>query len=257
MAEKTPEQLSIERRQWKAAVSRHINTLRRHIAEEDAKAVEERLDKLKQSFGSLESAHEAYHALLETEEDVGASDNYFYEIENNYTAAFKDAKTFLKSVTRTEVKEDSVKVVKNESAPVNMLSPDFMNVMYAPKPEFEKFCGDPLKYHVFISVFEESVKGLSDNKAKLNRLIASTTLKARDAIESFALLADGNQAYDEARKTLLERFGSDNLVCERLIRNIRNGKPVRTPFELQELSDELCRCQLILKQMNKLCELES
>jgi len=105
-------------------------------------------------------------------------------------------------------------------------------------------------------MFKESVKGIHDNKAKLNRLIQLTTDKAYDAIKTCALM-DGDSGYEQACTTLLQRFGSDHLVCERMIQNIRQGKQLRTPEDLQVLADELNQCFVILKQMDKVHEIES
>ena len=42
-----------------------------------------------------------------------------------------------------------------------------------------------------------------------------------------------------------------------MIRNLRQGKPVKTPSELQQLADDLVNCQATLKQMDKFHEIDT
>ena len=42
-----------------------------------------------------------------------------------------------------------------------------------------------------------------------------------------------------------------------MIRNLRQGKPVKTPSELQQLADDLVNCQATLKQMDKFHETDT
>ena len=51
----------VVRRQRKAAITRHLGTLERLVAEEDVDDVKERLDIVKGSFREFEIAHDLYH----------------------------------------------------------------------------------------------------------------------------------------------------------------------------------------------------
>ena len=71
----------IIRRNWKSAVSRHLGTLARLVAEDDAVGVRDRLQAVKASFGQLEAAPDVYHDTLTEEADVVASENWFADVE--------------------------------------------------------------------------------------------------------------------------------------------------------------------------------
>ena len=82
-----PKKLS--RRQFKAAVTRHSNKLERLIAERSTDLVKAESEKLRAAFGKFEAAHEVYHSLLENIDELEASDEYFFEVERNYTKMIK------------------------------------------------------------------------------------------------------------------------------------------------------------------------
>ena len=244
-----------KRRQWKAAVTRHCNSMDRHLAERNEERVRTRLDQLKNSFTSFEEAHEAYHTLLENDDQVDISDTYFFDQEKLYTEAVRKAMEFLDS--KEEPKEVKEPVNRANDSILNATgSSEIMMYMNMPRQEIEKYDGDPTKYHIFMSMFEENVKCVKDNKLKLNHLINSMTGRAHDAIKACALMS-ADMGYEEARKILLERYGNDYLVSERMINDIRNGKQVHTPEGIQTLADELSQCYLVLKQMGKAAEIES
>ena len=50
----TADDLIVQRRQWKAAITRHIRTLARSVNEEDVKGVSDRLDKMIVYFCNFE-----------------------------------------------------------------------------------------------------------------------------------------------------------------------------------------------------------
>jgi len=257
MEENTLGKLENSRRAWKTAITKHISGLTRHIAEEDSKAVEKRLPKLKEAFLKFEEAHDELSGHIESDDDMEKNDLYFVEVEGKYAAAIKESKAFLKSTSqnKTEAKP-SLSAESKTGENVPFASKELAYLTNLSRLESEKFDGDPSRYHVFTSVFEESVKYIEDPKVKLVRLIQCTTGKANDSIKS-CILMDGKMGYEIARKTLLERFGDDHLVCENMLQNIRRGKQVKTAEELRNLADELKHCFLTLKGMNRVHEIES
>ena len=67
--------LKVVRRQWKAAVTRHLNTLQRHIAEGDVEQVSDRLNKVKVAFSELEYSHKAFQQTHSTDAEFDQSES--------------------------------------------------------------------------------------------------------------------------------------------------------------------------------------
>ena len=67
--------LKVVRRQWKAAVTRHLKTLQRHIAEGDVEQVSDRLNKVKVAFSELEYANEAFQQMRSTDAEFDQSES--------------------------------------------------------------------------------------------------------------------------------------------------------------------------------------
>ena len=58
-------------------------------------------------------------------------------------------------------------------------------VLSLPRVDIEIFDGDPMRYHSFMSLFDECVdKVTDDNQTKLTRLFQFTTGCAKDSIRS-------------------------------------------------------------------------
>ena len=66
----------VVRRQRKAAITRHLGTLERLVADEDVDDVKERLDIVKGSFRDFEIAHDIYHDGLVEDDDIEESDTW-------------------------------------------------------------------------------------------------------------------------------------------------------------------------------------
>ena len=132
-----------------------------------------------------------------------------------------------------------------------------MSLMNLPNIEIEPFDGDPLKFHSFMSVFEDTVdKVVSDSQVKLTRLLQYTSGKAKESIRSCSLIG-GQTGYKQAIDMITERFGNQHLVSECIIKELRLCKPVKSPEELQQFSDNLVNSHGILKKLNKLSEINT
>ena len=79
--------LKVVRRQWKAAITRHLNTLQRHIAEGDVEQVRDRLNKVKVTFSELEYAHEAFQQTLTTDAEFDQSESWFADAQRSYISS--------------------------------------------------------------------------------------------------------------------------------------------------------------------------
>ena len=220
------------------------------MAEDDVAEVKNKLKVLKERFTAFERSHETYHSKLVNEAEVDESEEYFEGVEQNYIDAIVKFKDWIKTTEREEkppMKSERDDLSKNE----------LLSLMNLPKLELETFHGDPLHYHHFIAIFEEHVdRATSDGKLKLTRLLQCTSGPAKNAIRSCALLG-GERGYEEARKILRQRFGDEHLICDRIVKNLRSGKPVKSPQELRQLADDLVSARTTLDSMKKLSEVDT
>ena len=110
---------------------------------------------------------------------------------------------------------------------------------------------------LFSATFEEVIgRKMIDATMKLNRLIQHTTGKAHDAIFHCAVTG-GESGYKEALDILKVRFGNNYLISDKVIQNLRKGAPVKSAEDLLQLSDELKNGLSILKNLDKLNEIDT
>ena len=245
------EDLKKSRATRKGALTRSINDLRESITDEETDNVKERLGLIKEKLTNFRQAHDSYVNFISAEandEQIEECDNYFSEMHGRYVDVVKDARAYLKEV-EAEKKENASKQDSSTEALVRYIN--------LPKIELEKFDGNPLKYHMFMAVFNETVdaSGESDN-IKLTRLLQYTQGDANDAIQR-CILMEAGEGYRRAKAILLERFGNDYLVTERIVRNLVDGKQIRSGSALLEFSDELNNSLATLRGMKRLNEVES
>ena len=246
------DELKTARAKLKGQVTRSVNSLKRFRSEDDEGKVKAELEKLKQRYEAFEAAHDRYHDTLQSEEDWAQSDDYLYAVQDNYISALDEAKVWLKR----QRGDDDVKPAPTDEG-TRGVSVDVLNMMYQPKMEIEKFNGDPTKFHIFMTTFDEVVHKVSqDDRVKLARLIDSCEGEAKKAIQG-CILIKREDCYKKARDILRKRFGDDHLVVERLISDLRLGEPVRSAKALQQLADDLDCCHMTLSQMGYLQEVES
>ena len=267
----------------KSVVTRHITAIEKFIAEDDVDEVYDVLGKLKSSFKEFEDSHYKFHDQLEDDVPQAESEKYFLEVQSTYIAALNGAKKWLKANGVTvEVKNTKVKLatqvsndvndpsvnpevqtassaqteqasasVKREDKPDNINYSELVSVINLPNLELVTFSGDPMDYHSFIAAFDEHVGSTNLLPGrKLSRLVQYTDHNARKAIKPCQAIG-GQEGYDQAREILERRFGNDYLVSETIIKSVKNGKPVRSPEEMQSLADELTNCHLTLKNMKR------
>lgn len=241
------------RGQKKALVTRAMNSIDRYAVEDNEAKVKENVERVMTAFDEFEQAHLKYHALLEDDALVEDSDGYFDKALKEYVAKMKYAKDWLKDRNGGDVNS-----VKDEKPSDSIQAQQhFMAMMNMPKVDIEKFDGNPLTYHSFIALFDEAVDSVpTSNRAKLTRLIECTKGDAKNAIRS-CILQKSDGAYQDAKDILACRFGSDHLVTERMVQNLRSGGRVTSPEALRQLADELRTCEKTLSQMGTLAEVES
>ncbi|PIK39445.1 hypothetical protein BSL78_23710 [Apostichopus japonicus] len=166
-----------------------------------------------------------------------------------YIAEVKDA------LNSAEVKREDQSLKDNPNA--DLSRKEFLHLLNLPKVELQIFHGNPLHYHQFIRAFEANVDRVcDDNDLKLSRLMQYTSGSAKEAIRSCQLVG-GSSGYAKAISILENRFGNSHLVTERLIRELRFGKQVRLPQDIQQLADDMQNAFLVLSELKTLKEVDS
>lgn len=251
-------ELSILRRNRKSAVSRHLGTLARRVAEEDVDGTHERLDTLKSAFRLLEEAHDNYHETLTTDADIMASETWFSDIECKYIDGIKSAKLWLKSYSNSVSPagvRDNASDVSDSASTVSQA--ELFSLLSLPKAEIDVFTGNPLDYQSFMAIFDETIHNrCDDGQVRLTRLLQYTSGAAKLAIKNCTLIG-GKAGYEQAREILKNRFGNDHLVSRQIIAELRSGKSVQSGQELQQLADELSMASTALKGINMLSEVDT
>ena len=233
----------VVRRQRKAAITRHLGTLERLVAEEDVDDVKERLDIVKGSFRDFEIAHDLYHDGLVDDDDIEESDSWFQQVQTNYVAGVRSAKAWLKTQEDDGAIEHEVAVDRSDMMSAITQS-DLINSLNVPKVEIDKFEGNPLDYLTFMAIFDEVVHTkVMDGQVKLTRLLQYTSGPAKMAIKNCALIG-GDAGYAQARAILKNRYGNSHLVSHMIISDLKNGKRITKANELQQLADELSKFTL-------------
>ena len=230
----------------KRAVTRVINDIRKSIAADDIVNLDEKRDKLKDIFKDFEEACATFEEGIHDCNELDKCDAYFSEVQDNFIKALEQVK-FISQ--RNKCDPDSVKpqgVTQSDAFDMERL----FSAINMPKVEIEVFDGNPMKYHQFMRAFDLNVHDMRcDENIKLTRLIQYCSGSARDALEG-CMLIGGKTGYEKARKILEERFGDPDMITERIVINLRRGKPVKSAPELLRLSDELSNASMILTDLN-------
>ena len=277
MSEQEIKDAKASRKAHKSVVTKGIITIERLIVEQDIDEVKIHIQELKKKFRNFEAAHDKYHDFLTDDGLIDESDAYFKDVHDSYVKAFKEYMSWLEQQSKA-VNTNGVErpVVENESGAndgrdsksemkmdaktefnVDTRSGEFLKIINMPNVEITEYKGDPMTFHSFFAIFDECVHNVDiDDAAKLIRLIGATKGDAYTAI-SHCMQIGGSKGYNEARQILESRFGNPLLISDRIICKLRSGKPVKSPYELQQLADELNSAYQELIQLNKLNEVDS
>ena len=230
----------------KGLVTKALRTLKRNVSEYNHDAVVKQLEVLKSTFDDFEAVHYQYHDSLSDEEEIKNSDAYYNLIEAEYIEVVSKANKWLIDSAAAEVPSDHDSSLSALCAYMSM-----------PSISIDSFSGDPLLYKSFMSVFDETVHSKPvDDSLKLSRLLQFTEGEAKSSIRHCAIVG-GSSGYQQARKILASRFGNGHLIAQRVIDNLKSGKPVVTPSDLQQLADDLSMASASLKSLNLFTELSN
>ena len=249
------EEAKKNRTKLKSLVTRLESKIARFIAEDDANATESCLNELMTCFKSFENAHQKYHVMLESDLDIVESDEYLIEVQDKYSDTMKNTKKWLLTSALHSNKQDSMGGA--ESRPVDCNYSEMYAMLNMPKVELDKYDGDPLKFHSFMAIFDETVdKVTTDSQSKLTRLLQYTTGIAKDTIQPYAMIG-GSRGYDLARQSLFMKFGDSLLISEKVIAKLKDGQPINSSSDLEVLSNDLKNCSITLSLTSNASELDS
>lgn len=127
-----------------------------------------------------------------------------------------------------------------------------IDMMNLPNPEMMKFDGNPMRYHEFMSCFDNTVlKSSIDSGGKLLRLYHLCEGDARRVIQS-CMAMEPSEGFVRARQLLAERFGAPYTIGDAWLRKVTEGKPIRADdvSGLLRFSDELRTCYETLNALN-------
>ena len=259
----TADDLMVQRRQWKAAITRHMITLACSVNEEDVKGVCDRLDKMV-SFCNFEEVHTQYHDTLTDDSAIAASDKWFEDVDIQYNASVRDARQWLKSVC--DDPKMTIQSLPTTGLPLMPAAPvatpasphdtkDIVAALKVLQVQIGVFTGNPLEYQSFMSVFEETLSSsVADDQMRLTRLLQYTAGPAKAAIRNCALMG-GIKGYQQARAILKNRFGSNHLISQKIIADLKSGKSLSKASDLQQLADDLTSALSVLEDIDMLNEI--
>ena len=241
------------RRGFKAQVTKQIKALERFTAEERNEDVLCTIEQLRKAFQNFEDSHVAYQELVEDNNEE-KSDDYLYEVQDEYVKALREAKKWVAQNSPKENNPTEPSPVKDDRGVTHS---ELMAALNLPRVELDTFNGDPMTFHSFMATFEEHVgsKQISD-AMKLSRLLQYTSGRAKEAIQACALMG-GSQGYRQALGTLHKRFGDSHIVAEKLIASLQEGRAIKGAEELRKLADQAWHCALVLQRLGRSQELDT
>ena len=247
--------LPVTRWQRKAAITRHLGSLSRHIAEGKTKLIHERLDKIQASFTEFEQINNAYLTTLTEESDLDESEAWFAEIEGRYIAGVTSANDWLHENEQQTSKNHGN--VSSDQGAVAGVNKDILNMLTIPKLEIDTFLDNPLECQSFMAIFDECVGNkVSDDQIKLTRLLQYTSGPAKAAIRNCSL-TDGSLGYSNAREIMKSRFGNDHIISRKIIDDLTSGKSLSMPSDIRQLADDLALAAAALGSLKITSEVDN
>ena len=253
--ELTIEDFKKHRTNRKRALTREINLITQLLAECNLDTIPSHVNTLKERFRHFKQAADTYADALTEDADIDASENYFDEMQRKYIETLNYAKTS----TDQSVVADPQSPIALASSTQRSISEDtsLINMLHLPRVVLEIFDGNALHWHQFIKSFDMNVGKICDDPdVCLTRLIQYTSGSAKEAIRG-CLLLGGEAGYRQARSILESRFGNKHLVTQRIIKDLKEGKTIRSSADCQQLADDIKNAYLILNQLGTLNEVDS
>ena len=164
--------MKMTRRQFKSAVTKKINKIEEHLAEDDKSNLAKETEALKKVFTDFEDIHNRVFSMIGDLDQQDVGDKYFFDVQDGYIKAMKKASSKLGEMATAKI----------ESTATNHHCAS--SISSVPRLHLKPFTGDPLKYHSFIATFEQAVgKCVHDDGTKLLHLLQFTEGEALQSIQ--------------------------------------------------------------------------
>ena len=201
------------------------HTIRQKAAEREGD-ITSMINDPKTKFKTFTDLHNDYAGMVSQDK----ADEYFADVQSSYIYALEK---YYPKVQPTIPQDNSFHDTSMSGAS-GFSRDEMLTMMNLPKVELKVFDGNPLHYHSFIKSFDANVyKVCSDPDLKLTRLLQYVSCSALEAVRS-CLLIGGVSGYSQARNILEARFGNSYLAKEKIVKELRLGKPVRSPDDIQK-----------------------
>ena len=228
------EQKKTERASAKGIVTKQINAIRQKAAEREGD-ITSMINDLKTKFKTFTDLHNDYAGMV-SQDKADECDEYFADVQSSYIDALEK---YYPKVQPTTPQDNSFHDTSMSGAS-GFSRDEMLTMMNLPKVELKVFDGNPLHYHAFIKSFDANVdKVCSDPDLKLTRLLQYVSGSALEAVRC-CLLIGGVSGYSQARNILEARFDNSYLVKEKIVKELRLGKPVRSPDDIQQFAVTDC-----------------
>ena len=172
------------------------------------------LGELKAAFDGFNEACVGYEQYLVKETDLDAADAFLEQGRLEYITTLRKGNLWMKG--ESDDHEASKMTEKSDMSEITSL-------LAMPKLDVGTYDGNPVGYPAFMKIFEQSVKGISDNEI---RLLDCTTGAAKRAIQPCVF---SNSGYAEALGILKKSFGDSALIVEATLGELHVNTPTRTP----------------------------
>ena len=127
------------------------------------------------------------------------------------------------------------------------------NIQQGPLPprNVQKFSGDPIDFHRFLTDFEENIASrTADPMTRLTYLIGHCIGQAHETIQSCIIIRPAERAYRTAMNLLTEQFGQEYKVVDAHMKLLKNGPRLKQddPDALYKLSTQMRNCHITLTE---------
>ena len=102
-----------------------------------------------------------------------------------------------------------------------------VNQQSAPEIDIDIFGGNPLEFHYFMAVFDETVKKkVEDQRGKLTRLIKYTTGEVKEMVKNCIELPP-KEGYEAAEQLIYKLYGDPHRVIAAYCKEIKQWPQIK------------------------------
>ena len=276
--------------QRKGVLTRHLNKLRRLVAEKTLPPIYQCLNDAKSTIDEIEGLFDRLlvSCVDEVAEEATFNDSWFESIQDSYVTAISLAHKYLddnRPLPAADPRGHSL-IDDNHNAPSQVLktnppageavndaivnppvlidqkqtgvvNAELISLLSLPKVEIIPFNGDPLSYHSFINAFKVNVdRSCCDADGKIARLLSYTEGPAREAIRGVQV-AGGEKGYQRALDRLQRLFGSRHIVTQAIITQLTVMTQAESAGQVRQLGYDLSNALDVLTDIDALGEVDA